>query len=112
VMAVETLALVVAVATADGDNGWRPKQGQRWQRGLQWLMRWQTTKEYAGADNNQQNAAGGISSSGDSGRGSSNSCSVAVMAGRGSGAAEVTTMRAAATATTVITPFSLGHGER
>ncbi len=51
------------------------------------------------AGNNQQNAAGGSGSSGDSGRGSRDRCSAAATAGRGGGAAEVTTMRAAATAT-------------
>ncbi len=52
-----------------------------------------------GAGNNQQNVAGGSGSSGDSVRGSGDRCSAAATAGRGSGAAEVTTMRAAATAT-------------
>ncbi len=56
-------------------------------------------KRSCGAVNNQQNAAGGSGNSGDSGRGSGNRCSAAATAGRGSGAAEVTTMRAAATAT-------------
>jgi hypothetical protein len=52
-----------------------------------------------GAGINQQNAAGGSGSSGDSGRGSGDRCSAAATAGRAGGAAEVTTMRAAATAT-------------
>jgi hypothetical protein len=52
-----------------------------------------------GAGNNQQNAADGSGSSGDSGRGSGDRCSAAAMAGRGGGMAEVTTMQAAATAT-------------
>ncbi len=51
------------------------------------------------AGNNQQNAAGSSGSSGDSGRGSGDRCSAAATAGRAGGAAEVTTMRAAATAT-------------
>jgi hypothetical protein len=41
-----------------------------------------------GADSNQQNMAGSIGSSRDSGRGSSNRCSAGAMAGRGSGVAE------------------------
>ena len=52
-----------------------------------------------GAGNNQQNAAGSTGSGRDSGRGSGNRCSVAATAGRGGSTAEVTTMRAAATAT-------------
>jgi hypothetical protein len=58
----------------------------------------QTTTETAGTGNNQQNAAGSSRSGGDSGYGSSDHCNVAAMAGRGGGVAEVTTMRAAATA--------------
>ncbi len=71
------------------------------------------------ADNNrncggrQQSTKCSISSSGDSGRGSGNCDSAAVMAGMGGGTAEVTTMRAATTATTgeFIPPFSLHHGK-
>ncbi len=88
----------------DGDEGgwqwWqRLKPFQRWQRQQQWLWQWQTTTETAGAGNNQQNVAGGSSSGRDSGRGSGKRCSAAEMAGRGGSAAEVTMMRAAATAT-------------
>jgi hypothetical protein len=60
------------------------------------------------ADNNrncrgrQQSTKCGRGSNGDSGRGSSNHGSAAMTALRGSGVAEVTTMRAAATATTVV----------
>jgi hypothetical protein len=65
------------------------------------------------ADNNRNcggwqqstNAAGSIGSSRDSGRGSSNCCSMAAMAGRDGGAAEVTKMRAEATATIVVVNF-------
>jgi hypothetical protein len=53
----------------------------------------------AGADNIQQNVAGGSGSGGDSNHGSSNHCSMAAAAARGDSTAEVTTMRAAATAT-------------
>ncbi len=52
-----------------------------------------------GAGNNQQNAAGGSGSSGDSGHGRGDCCSAAATAGREGSTAEVTTMRAAATAT-------------
>jgi hypothetical protein len=65
-------------------------------------MQWQTTTETLGAGNNHQSVAGGIGSGRDSGRGSGNCCSLAAMAGRGSSTAEVTTMRAAATATTMV----------
>jgi hypothetical protein len=60
------------------------------------------------ADNNrncggrQQSTKCVRGSNGDSGRGSSNHGSAAMMAGRGSSTVEVTTMRAAATATTVV----------
>jgi hypothetical protein len=92
----------------DGNEGrWRWRQRlkpfQRWQQQQQWLWRRQTITETAGAGSNQQNAAGGIGSSGDSSHGSGNHCSAAAMAGRGGVAAEVTTMRAAATVTN--TPF-------
>jgi hypothetical protein len=50
----------------------------------------------------QQSTKCGRGSNGDSGRCSSNHGSAAMTAGRGSGAAEVTTMRAAATATTAV----------
>jgi hypothetical protein len=70
----------------------------------------QTTTETEGAGNNQQNAAGGSGSSRDSSHGSSNCCSMAATVGKVGNALEVTTMRAAAT--TTITSFSLGHGER
>ncbi len=87
-----------------GGNGrrrwqWRLKQGQRWQRRGQWLWRWQTTTETAGAGNNQQKSGSG--SGRDSGHGSGNCGSAALMAGRCGGTGEVTTMRAAATVTTV-----------
>ncbi len=42
-----------------------------------------------GAGNNQQNKAGGMGSSRDSGHGSGNCCSMGAMAGRGGGMAEV-----------------------
>ncbi len=92
------------MGNSNGNEGrqWRQQrliQGQRWQRQQEWQWRWQATTETAGAGKNQQNAAGGISSGGDSGRASGNHCSAAATAGKGSGAAEVTTMRAAATAT-------------
>ncbi len=92
----------------NGDKGgwqWqqRLKPFQRWQRQKQWLWRWQTTTETVGAGNNQQNVVGGSGSGRDSSRASGDHCSAAVMAGRGGGAAEVTTMRAAETATN--TPF-------
>jgi hypothetical protein len=92
----------------EGDEGrqWRRqclKQGQRWQRRRQWLWRWQTTTETVEAGKNQQNAAGGSGSGGDSGRASGDCCSAAMTTGRGGSTAEVTTMRAAATATN--TPF-------
>ncbi len=94
----------------NGDEGrWRWQQWlkpfQRWQRRQQWLWQWQTTTETAGAGNNQQIAASGSGSGRDSSRASGNLCSAALMEGRGNGAAEVTTMRAAATATN--TPFYL-----
>jgi hypothetical protein len=60
------------------------------------------------ADNNrncrgrQQSTKCSIGSGGDSSHGSSNCDSAALTAGRGGSAAEVTTMRAAATATTVV----------
>jgi hypothetical protein len=60
------------------------------------------------ADNNrncggrQQSTKCGRGSNGDSGRGSSNHGSAATMAGRGSGAMEVSTMRAAAMGTTAV----------
>ena len=66
------------------------------------------TVAMAEADNNrncggrQQSTKCGRGSNGDSGRGSSDHGSMATMAGRGSGAAEVTAMRAAATATTAV----------
>jgi hypothetical protein len=66
------------------------------------------TVAMAVADNNrncggrQQSTKCGRGSNGDSGRGSSNHGSTTTMAGRGSGAAEVTTMRAAATGTTLV----------
>ncbi len=66
------------------------------------------TVAMAVADNNrncggrQQSSKCGRGSNGDSGRGSSNHGSVATMAGRGSGTVEVTTMRAAATATIAV----------
>ncbi len=69
------------------------------------------TVAMAVADNNrncrgrQQSTKCGRGSNGDSSRGSSNHGSVATMAGRGSGAAEVTTMRAAATVTTAVVNF-------
>ncbi len=50
----------------------------------------------------QQSTKCGRGSNGDSGRGSSNHGSAATTAGRGSGVAEVTTMRAAATATKAV----------
>jgi hypothetical protein len=56
-----------------------------------------------GAGNNKKKGAGSRGSGGDSGRGSGNRSSMAATVGRGGGAAEVTTMRAAATATN--TPF-------
>ena len=50
----------------------------------------------------QQSTKCGRGSNEDSGRGSSNHGSAATLAGMGSGMAEVTTMRAAATATTAV----------
>ncbi len=66
------------------------------------------TVAMAVADNNrncggrQQSTKCGSGSGRDSGRGSSDCCSAALMTGRGGSAVEVTTMRAAATATTVV----------
>ncbi len=66
------------------------------------------TVAMAVADNNRncggrhQSTKCGRGSNGDSGHGSSDHGSMATMAGRGSGAAEVTTMRAAATAIQVV----------
>jgi hypothetical protein len=66
------------------------------------------TVAMAVADNNrncggrQQSIKCGRDSNGDSGRASSNHGSAAMMAGRGSSTVEVTTMRAVATATTVV----------
>jgi hypothetical protein len=66
------------------------------------------TVAIAVADNNrncggrQQSTKCGRGSNGDSGRGSSNHGSTATMAGKGIGAAEVTTMRAAAMTTTMV----------
>ncbi len=50
----------------------------------------------------QQSTKHGCGSGRDSGRGSGNCGSMAAMAGRGGGTAEGTTMRAAATVTTVV----------
>ncbi len=67
--------MTVAMVVADNNRNWRGRQ--------------QSTKCSRG-------------SNGDSGRGSSNHGSTATTAGRGSGTAELTTMRAAAKATTAV----------
>jgi hypothetical protein len=89
-------AVTVAMAVADKNRNCRGRQQQ------------------------QKNVAGGRRSGRYRGCGSSNRCSMAAKAGRGSGAAEVTTIRAAATATTVVInlypsfPLAMvtGHRER
>jgi hypothetical protein len=81
------LALVVAVGTADGDGN----SGQNRVSGGR-----VATVAMAVADNNrncrgrQQSTKCSRGSNGNSGRGSSNHGSMAMMAGRGSGVAEVT----------------------
>ncbi len=92
----------------EGGQKWQQwlKPFQRWQRRQQWLWWWQTASETAGgAGNNHQNAAGSSGSGRDRGHDSGERCSTAATVGRGNGMAEVTTMRAAATAT--ITPCYL-----
>ncbi len=58
--------------------------------------------KYRNCRDRQQSIKCGSGSSGDSGRGSGNRGSAAAMAGRGGSTAEVTMMRAAAPATTVV----------
>ncbi len=58
VTAVETLASVVVVATADGNSDGGKTRVSIGSGGDKWLWRWQTTTETARAGNNQQNAVG------------------------------------------------------
>ncbi len=75
---------------------------QWWHWRWHWWRPWQWGLQNSGNEGAlTQNLAGSIGSGRDSGRGSGGCCSAAAMAGRGSGAAEVATMRSAATVTTV-----------
>jgi hypothetical protein len=106
VTVVETLTSVVAVAMVDG--GRQTVMAMATAAKTVLAVAAAATVAMVLADNNrncrgrQQSTKCGSSSSRDSGHGSGNRGSTAAMVGRGSGTAEGTTMRAAATVTTVV----------